>query len=104
MSASAPKLSADLLLQMAKSRRTIYALDKNLGPVTGSRIRELVNETTLHTPSSFNSQTTRVVVLLGAEHDKLWDLTASALRAVVPDDKWKPTEDRLAGFRRAAGT
>ncbi|KAG8420339.1 putative nitroreductase [Metarhizium acridum] len=74
---SAAKLSADLLIQMAKARRTIYALDKNL-PVSASRIRELVNETTLHTPSSFNSQSNRAVVLLGSEHDKLWDMTTTA--------------------------
>ncbi|KAF5138433.1 putative nitroreductase HBN1 [Metarhizium anisopliae] len=100
---SAAKLSADLLIQMAKARRTIYALDKNL-PVSTSRIQELVNETTLHTPSSFNSQSNRAVVLLGPEHDKLWDMTASTLRAIVPDDKWKHTEDRMAMFKKAAGT
>lgn len=100
---SAAKLSADLLIQMAKARRTIYTLDKNL-PVSTSRIQELVNETTLHAPSSFNSQSNRAVVLLGPEHDKLWDMTASTLRAIVPDDKWKHTEDRMAMFKRAAGT
>ncbi|KAG5947811.1 hypothetical protein E4U53_006381 [Claviceps sorghi] len=100
---SAPKLSADVLLQMAESRRTIYALDKTL-PIPASRIVELVNETTLHTPTSFNSQTTRVVVLLGPEHDKLWDLTTSILRAIVPDDAWKHTQDRMTGFKNAAGT
>ncbi|KHO00933.1 nitroreductase family protein [Metarhizium album ARSEF 1941] len=100
---SAAKLSADLLIQMAKARRTIYALDKNL-PISTSRIQELVNETTLHTPSSFNSQSNRAVVLFGSEHDKLWDLTTSTLRAIVPDDKWKPTQDRMAMFKGAAGT
>ncbi|KAG6009685.1 hypothetical protein E4U54_008508 [Claviceps lovelessii] len=97
------KPSADLLLQMAKSRRTIYALNKTL-PITTSRIHELVNETTLHTPTSFNAQTTRVVVLFGPEHDKLWDITTSTLRAIVPDDKWQPTQDRMTGFKNAAGT
>ncbi|KAG5981147.1 hypothetical protein E4U55_003234 [Claviceps digitariae] len=100
---SAPKLSADLLLEMAKSRRTIYALNKTL-PVPTSRIHELVNQTTLHTPTSFNSQSTRLVVLFGPEHDKLWDLTSSTLRAIVPDDKWQHTQDRLTGFKNAAGT
>lgn len=100
---SATKLSADLLLQMAKSRRTIYALNKNL-PISTNRIQELVNETTLHTPSSFNSQSNRVVVLFGAEHDKLWDLTTSTLRSIVPGDKWKPTEDRMNMFKSGAGT
>ncbi|KAG6057708.1 hypothetical protein E4U17_001015 [Claviceps sp. LM77 group G4] len=100
---AAPKLSADLLLQMAKSRRTIYALNKSLS-ISTSRIQDLVNETTLHTPTSFNSQTTRVLVLFGSEHDKLWDLTTSTLRAIVPKDNWQSTQDRMTGFKNAAGT
>ncbi|OAQ68327.1 nitroreductase [Pochonia chlamydosporia 170] len=100
---SAAKLSADVLFQMAKARRTIYALDKNL-TISTSRIQELVNEATLHTPSSFNSQSNRAVVLFGAEHDKLWDIATSTLRAIVPDDKWKHTEDRMTMFKNAAGT
>ncbi|PNY24447.1 nitroreductase HBN1 [Tolypocladium capitatum] len=100
---SATKLSADLLLQLAKARRTVYPLNKEL-PIPASRVLELVNETTLHTPSSFNSQSNRAVVLLGAEHDKLWDLTTATLRDIVPADRWKPTADRMAMFRAAAGT
>jgi len=34
------------------------------------RIKEIVEETTLHIPSSFDSQATHVVVLIGAEHEK----------------------------------
>jgi predicted oxidoreductase (fatty acid repression mutant protein) len=100
---SATKLSADVLLQMAKTRRSVYALNKDLS-IPASRIRELVNETTLHTPSSFNSQSNRAVVLFGAEHDKLWDATTATLRAIVPEDKWKHTEERMTMFKNAAGT
>lgn len=100
---SGGKMSADALLQMAKTRRTIYKLNKTL-PVAAGRIRELVQQTTLHTPSSFNSQSNRVVVLVGAEHDRLWDFAAEALRAIVPDDRWPATADRIAGFRAAAGS
>lgn len=100
---AATKMSADLLLQMAKSRRTIYGLNKNL-TIPTSRIQGLVNETTLHTPSSFNSQPGRAVILLGAEHDKLWDITSSTLQAIVPEANWQSTADRMAMFKGAAGT
>ncbi|PHH91717.1 hypothetical protein CDD83_10565 [Cordyceps sp. RAO-2017] len=103
MSSAASKLSADVLLQMAKARRTIYNLNKTL-PVPTSRVRELVQETTLHTPSSFNSQSTRVVVLTDSHHDKLWDIATEALRAIVPADKWEHSAKRMAMFRAAAGT
>jgi predicted oxidoreductase (fatty acid repression mutant protein) len=100
----AAKVSADSLISLIKNRRTFYALTKDLGSVTPARIQELVKETTLHTPSSFNSQTNRLVVLFGAEHDKLWDITSETLKTVVPEDGWKATSDKLALFKGAAGT
>ncbi len=101
----AVKLSSDILFQLAKNRRTYYALSKNLPvDVTPARIAEIVNNTILHAPSGFNAQPTRAVVLFGAEHDRLWDLTRDALKKLVPEDKWQHTADRMAMFRAAAGT
>ncbi|KKP00050.1 hypothetical protein THAR02_07836 [Trichoderma harzianum] len=99
----AAKLSADLLFQMAKVRRSIYPLNKTL-PISTSRIHEIVKEATLHTPSSFNVQTNRAVVLFGAEHEKLWDITSETLKAIVPEDQFKSTADKLALFKGGAGT
>ncbi|KAL7795012.1 Nitroreductase [Trichoderma ceciliae] len=99
----AAKLSADLLFQMAKVRRSIYPLTKDL-PISTSRIHEIVKEATLHTPSSFNAQTNRAVILFGGEHDKLWDITSDTLKAIVPEDQFKSTADKLALFKGAAGT
>ena len=100
---SAVKHTADTLFQLAKVRRSHYPLTKQL-TISASRIQELVNEATLHTPSSFNSQSTRAVVLLGAEHDKLWDITTTILKDIVPEANWKPTGDKMAMFKGAAGT
>ncbi|UKZ58010.1 hypothetical protein TrVGV298_011871 [Trichoderma virens] len=99
----AAKLSADLLFQMAKVRRSIYPLNKTL-PISTSRIHEIVKEATLHTPSSFNVQTNRAVVLFGAEHEKLWDITHDTLKAIVPEEQFKSTADKLALFKGGAGT
>ncbi|PHH61225.1 hypothetical protein CDD81_659 [Ophiocordyceps australis] len=99
----ASKASANLLLEIARSRRTIYKLNKTL-PISHGRVRQLVEQTTLHTPSSFNSQTNRLVVVFGAEHERLWDIASAALRGIVPDDRWQHTADRIAMFRAAAGT
>ncbi|KAK7420015.1 type II nitroreductase [Neonectria punicea] len=99
----ASKISADVLLQLAKARRTFYPLSKDLS-ITPARITEIVNEATLQTPSSFNNQSNRVAVLFGAEHEKLWDIAADALKAIVPADAWAPTEQKISMFRAAAGT
>ncbi|MDO5055971.1 MAG: nitroreductase family protein [Lautropia sp.] len=91
------------LKKAAETRRSIYALTKNL-PVPAAEVVSVVEHAVKHTPSSFNSQSTRLIVLLGAEHEKLWQLTEKALAAIVPADKFQPTKDKLASFAAGAGT
>jgi predicted oxidoreductase (fatty acid repression mutant protein) len=98
------KSSTEAFLEVVKGRRTIYQLNKDLGPVSTSQIQELVKQSTLHTPSSFNSQSNRLLVLFGAEHDKLWDIVRDTLKAIVPAENWQSTADRVAGFKAGAGT
>ena len=102
--ATMSKVSADTLLSAIKARRSIYPLTKDLGSLTPSRIQQLLSELTLHTPSSFNSQSNRIVVLFGAEHEKLWDITSETLQAIVPADSWQGTADKMNMFKGAAGT
>ena len=64
----------------------------------------IVEHAVRHTPSSFNSQSTRAVVLFGAEHEKLWQFAEDALRAVVPAESFEPTAQKLAMFKAAAGS
>ena len=57
-----------------------------------------------HTPSAFNSQSARIVLLLGNHHDKLWDITMEALRKIVPADKFSSTEEKINAFKSGYGT
>ena len=92
------------LQQLAEKRRSIYALSNQL-PVSNDEVVKLVEHAILHTPSSFNSQSTRVVVLFGEEHQKLWNITEETLHAIVGDEeKFKSTTDKIAGFKAGAGT
>ena len=91
------------LQQAAESRRSIYSLNKNL-PVGKDEVVQIVEHAILHTPSSFNSQSARVVVLFGEEHDKVWQFVEDALRAVVPADSFEPTAQKLNLFKAGAAT
>jgi hypothetical protein len=84
-------------------RRSIYTLNKN-SPIPDSRIREIAETAVLNVPSSFNSQSARLVVLLKDEHDKFWDIVRDALKAIVPPEQWDKTAARIQGFRNAYGT
>ncbi|ETS80315.1 hypothetical protein PFICI_07844 [Pestalotiopsis fici W106-1] len=101
---SSSVVSANSVIELIKNRRSNYVLSKNLGDVSKERISEIVKEATLHVPSSFNAQPVRVVVLFGAEHEKLWDITGDILKAIVPEENWKPTGDKIALFKGAAGS
>ncbi|MGP0583924.1 nitroreductase family protein [Paenibacillus timonensis] len=86
-----------------KTRRSIYAIGKDI-PISEDRIEEIVKNAVLYSPSSFNSQSGRVVVLFGEQHDKLWDITKESLRKVVPADSFGPTEEKMAAFHAGRGT
>jgi len=81
-----------------KERRSIYAISKESG-VSNERIQELINEAVLHTPSAFNSQSARVVVLFGENHNKLWDITEASLKKIVPEENFAPTKEKIDSFR-----
>ncbi|WP_019911403.1 nitroreductase family protein [Paenibacillus sp. HW567] len=90
-------------LEAVQSRRSIYALSKE-STISDARIQEIVEAAVLHSPTSFNSQSSRVVVLLGDKHDKVWDITTETLRKIVPADSFEGTAQKLASFKAGYGT
>ncbi|KAA8572126.1 hypothetical protein EYC84_002044 [Monilinia fructicola] len=90
-------------IELLKARRTIYALEAK-SPIPDSKIQEIVEQAILHVPSSFNSQTTRVVLLFKGEHEKLWNITEEVLKGVVPPEQFEGTAKRIGGFRNGYGT
>ncbi|KAF1816367.1 nitroreductase [Eremomyces bilateralis CBS 781.70] len=96
--------NSDTFLEAVKARRTIYGLNKK-SPIPDSRIEEIVHHAVLHIPSSFNSQSTRLVVLLGKEHEKFWELVKEVVKPHVPTpEAWKGSEARLNGFQGGCGS
>ncbi|TCQ77966.1 hypothetical protein EDF68_10839 [Ochrobactrum sp. BH3] len=86
-----------------KKRRTQYALGKNL-PLSQDATAELIREAIKHSPSSFNSQSSRAIVLFGAESEKLWGIAKEELRKIVPADAFEQTEAKIDSFAAGAGT
>ncbi|GAD98358.1 conserved hypothetical protein [Paecilomyces variotii No. 5] len=97
------------LFDLAKARRTYYALTPE-SPVPDSVIETIVKDAVLHVPSSFNTQTTRVVLLLKKEHQKLWDAALQIMEGLVasgtiPKEMFENnTKPKLEGFRNGYGT
>lgn len=87
-----------------KTRRTVYTLTTT-STIPDERIQEILTDAIKHVPSPFNSQSARVVLLLGNAHSGLWNHAKDVLRGIVKDPAaFADTEKRVDGFRNAHGT
>ncbi|MDE8324989.1 nitroreductase family protein [Erysipelothrix rhusiopathiae] len=84
-------------------RRYRYGLSKE-AVLTEEEVIELVEASVQHTPSAFNAQTQRAVVLFGKHSDTFWDLTREALRKVAPEEGFENTVAKLESFKQGQGT
>ena len=87
-----------------ESRRSIYGLS-NEPVISDEKIEEIIKFAVKHTPSAYNSQSGRVVLLLGEHHKKFWDITEETLKRVVPPEQdFTPTAEKMQSFRNGYGT
>ena len=87
-----------------QNRRSVYALGKNL-PISEQEALEIIDNAVKYSPSAFNSQTAHVVVLLGENHQKLWDITFGELEKFLPNEEAKAaTKGKIDSFAEAYGT
>lgn len=90
-------------LNAVQNRRTIYAIS-NETTITDTRLEELLKTAINHTPSAFNSQSSRIVLLLGEEHKKLWNITLKKLKAIIPPENFTATQEKIESFAAGYGT
>src|SRR5690242_9287984 len=88
---------------VVQERRSVYAISKDI-KVSDARIKEVVEFAVKWTPSSFNSQTGRAVILLGEHHDKFWSSLTEVLRKIVPAEQFAATEGKMKAFGSGYGT
>jgi hypothetical protein len=90
-------------LEAVKERRTNYTLTSE-STISDEAIQHILEEAILHAPSSFNAQNGRAVLLLGEQHQKLWNITREALRAIVPAENFPETDARITSFQNGYGS
>lgn len=86
-----------------EDRRSYYSLSKE-NVVPDKRIKEVIDHAVQYSPSAFNSQSARVIVLTGQSHDQLWDITKETLRIAADGKDFKKTEEKMRSFINGYGT
>ena len=90
--------------KLYQNRRSMYSLGKNL-PISEQEVIEIIDNAVKYSPSAFNSQSAHAVVLLGDNHQKLWDITYAELAKLLPTDEAKATtKAKIDSFAAAYGT
>ena len=86
-----------------KERRSIYHLGRNVS-LSNEELTSLIKEAIKESPTAFNAQSTRAVILFGDAHEKLWEMAEEALRPLTPAEAFPNTQNKLAGFKNGYGT
>jgi hypothetical protein len=94
---------ADAFLNALVERRTVYSLTSK-SSIPDERIVEIVQHSVLHSPTAFNSQSNRAVVLFGQNHTKLWDIVAESLKKILPADKFEGSVGKIRSFQAGYAT
>ena len=90
-------------LDYIKQRRTIYAVGKSVA-LTPEQIESVIKEAVNHSPSAFNSQTSRIVTLFGDSHLQFWNIVRETLRKIVPEAAFEGTNAKINSFAAGYGT
>lgn len=87
-----------------KNRRSFYAIN-NSSPISDEKIQDIIESAVMHVPSPFNSQSTRVVLLLGENHKKLWNIVKDVLQKRISPEAFVQTETKInTSFASGYGT
>ena len=106
---SIPQAASTFLSNLAV-RRSTYTLAKTPSILEPEQIHTILSKILRESPSSFNSKSPRLVLLLGAEHDEYWGKTvptalSNAIKSHGGDDKAvEGALGRLEMFKPAFGT
>ncbi|MFW1800140.1 nitroreductase family protein [Acinetobacter nematophilus] len=95
---------SNVFLDLIHKRRTIYAIGRHVHQ-SPEYLSDLIQQAIKQSPSSFNSQSSRAVILFNAEHEKFWNFVKAQLKAYAKDEASAlKTESKMDSFIAGFGT
>jgi predicted oxidoreductase (fatty acid repression mutant protein) len=80
--------------QALTHRRTYYSIG-NDSSIMDEEVIHILRAAVKYVPSAFNSQSARVVLLLGDEHRKFWNIVKETLRKRISSEAFVHTEEKI---------
>ncbi|PVZ90172.1 nitroreductase family protein [Serratia sp. S1B] len=90
-------------IDQIEKRRTIYAIGNQVA-LSNTELEALIKKAIRLSPSAFNSQTSRAVILFDASHVKFWEIVRETLRKIVPEAAFEATNNKINSFAAGKGT
>ncbi len=90
-------------ISLIKSRRSIYHLEKK-SDITPHEIVQTICNCLEQTPTAFNSQTGRIVVLFNEPYKQFWISTKNTLKKITPSEQFEKTKEKLTSFSKGIGS
>ncbi|MCF8998690.1 nitroreductase family protein [Acinetobacter nectaris] len=86
-----------------EKRRTIYAIGNHVQQ-SNEELEVLIKKAIRLSPSAFNSQSSRAVILFDDSHKKFWEIVRETLRKIVPEAAFEGTNKKISSFAAGKGT
>ena len=90
-------------LDLIQKRRSVYHLNKKTN-ITPSEIINTIQSCLKYSPTAFNSQTGRIVLLFNEPYLSFWSSTKKTLKKITPDEKFEQTKEKIDSFKQGIGT
>lgn len=89
--------------QAIEERRSFYDISSEK-VVSDERLQEIIEHAVAHTPTAFNSQSGRVILLLGKQHEKLWNIVKDSMKKILSEGRFIEAEKKINSFKAGYGT
>lgn len=102
----ASKITSEQWLAAAKQRRSVYGLT-NTSKISDGRIQKVIEDVLSFTPSSYNTQPLRIVLVTGAKQAQLWDIVATAAEPILKaagEEVWNKMNGMFQMFKNTYGS
>ncbi len=90
-------------IETVKARRSNYSITNKID-ISDDELIKIIKDCVKHTPTAYNAQSPRVMLLLDKRHETFWNIVKEALKEIVPEDKFPRTEKKINSFKAGYGT